>query len=270
MNAGKSLAPKSSEPQKQPQLQVGSAAYEKQPGMIGSVLFKLLSRLYFLQDLLGRVVAGTTPILVHNLGKYLALKKAFYLTFLEQVDGDYLEFGVFTGSSMSCAMQCAATAVVSEPGKTGFFGFDSFAGFGDLSDEDKHPFFTNLNFKTSYSDVNRRLQKKARKNQTVRLIEGFFSDTCDGHSPESYGIGRARVILIDCDTLSGALSCLKFCSSVIQEGTVLILDDFFSYKGHQEKGVFGAFRQWNAVDGHLKFRQVASYGMGGVILIAHA
>ena len=45
----------------------------------------------------------------HNLGKYHALKKAFYLTALENLHEDYLEFGVFTGGSFVFATKAHRT-----------------------------------------------------------------------------------------------------------------------------------------------------------------
>ena len=62
---------------------------------------------------------------------------------------------------------------------------------------------------------------------------------------------------------------LRFCESTIQEGTILILDDFFSYKGHQQKGVHGAFVAWTNRFKDFQFRPVSDYGMGGVVYMAH-
>jgi len=42
---------------------------------------------------------------------------------------------------------------------TACYGFDSFDGFGDLSDNDKHPFYENENFATSFHVVNKRVEK---------------------------------------------------------------------------------------------------------------
>jgi O-methyltransferase len=114
-------------------------------------MFQLISKLYFLQNLLGWFITKLIPpFLVHNLGKYFTLKKAFYLTGLEDLKGDYIEFGVFTGSSMACALQAArSTRVPYAHKKIGFFGFDSFEGFGELDEKDKNPFYTNLNLQTN-------------------------------------------------------------------------------------------------------------------------
>jgi len=228
-------------------------------------MFQFLSKLYYLQNILSLIVSKISPVLIHNLGKYFAIKKAFYLTSLEELDGDYLEFGVFTGSSFVCALNCTRNA--KNRGQINFFGFDSFEGFGELEKEDEHPFYKDLNFKTDYNSVLRRVKKAsgARKNN-VHLIKGFFNvSLIDG--PTSFGINKAAVVLIDNDTYSAALDCLNFITSIIQEGTILIADDSFSYKGSDKKGVKGAINFWLKLNSNITLRKVSDYGMGGEVYI---
>ena len=232
-------------------------------------MFLVLSRLYLLQNLLSRFVTTLIPpFLVHNLGKYFAIKKAFYLTGLEGLKGDYLEFGVFTGSSFACALQASgATRINYAHKKMNFYGFDSFDGFGDLSENDKHPFYKNLNFKTSFQSVERRLMRVSNSSQNVILTKGFFSETCKNVLPAKYGVEKASVIMMDNDTYEAALDCFRFCESTLQEGTIFIIDDYFSYKGNAERGVAGAFLKWRKDFSKAEFRLVGNYGMGGVMYI---
>lgn len=58
--------------------------------------FGILSKLEFLQGWASRIIAGNNPTVIHNLEKYYVLKKVHYLSAIEDVAGDYLEFGVFT------------------------------------------------------------------------------------------------------------------------------------------------------------------------------
>ena len=84
---------------------------------------------------------------------------------------DYIEFGVFTGSSMSCAMRSARTARLGNLQVTSrFFGFDSFDVFGDISGcAITHPFFTDKNFAVSLKNVQKRLNRIKKANQTLDL-----------------------------------------------------------------------------------------------------
>ena len=72
------------------------------------------------------------------------------------------------------------------------------------------------------------------------LIKGFLNSTLiDG--PQKYNINKARIIFIDLDLFEPSRDALYFCKELIQEGTIIILDDFFSYKGSLNKGVAKAF-----------------------------
>ena len=84
--------------------------------------------------------------------------------------------------------------------------------------------------------------------------------------PKAYEIRAARIIFIDTDTMSSASQALNFCKSIISKGTILILDDYYSYKGSVDKGVAGALRNFREKTGY-SFREMYSYGMGGKVFI---
>ena len=164
--------------------------------------FGFLSRLNFLQDIASALIAHVNPAIVHNLEKYSALKKVHYLSAIEGIEGDYLEFGVFTGSSFCHSIRCARSLIsLNENIKfTKFYGFDSFAGFGDLGDEDKHPFYSDENFATSFSEVNKRAEKVAGREFDFKLISGFFSESLKSGAV-GFGISKSRIIFIDSERI---------------------------------------------------------------------
>ncbi len=229
--------------------------------------FGFLSKLTKLQDLTSILIARINPAIIHNVDKYTAIKKSFYLAALEDIKGNYLEFGVFTGSSFCHSIRCskALESFNLNMSTTKFYGFDSFEGFGALTEDDQHPFFVNSNFKTSLESVLKRVRKITSPDK-FQLIPGFFSDSLK-NGPRSLGIeGAASIIFIDSDTHSSAQQALDFCHPLIQDGTIFILDDYFAYRGNPKKGVANAFIQF--IDKHrLTARQVFSYGMGGVVFI---
>ena len=137
--------------------------------------FGFLSKLEFLQDWASSLIAGINPAVMHNIEKYYTLKKVHYLSAIEDVEGDYLEFGVFTGSSFCHSLRCCRklARLNAKILKTRFFGFDSFAGFGTLAESDKHPFYTDENFATSLSQVDRRIGRVARGGN---IPIGYYND----------------------------------------------------------------------------------------------
>ncbi|KGG02838.1 methyltransferase [Prochlorococcus marinus str. MIT 9321] len=229
-----------------------------------------ISKIEFLQVIASRLISYLNPAVTHNLEKYYAIKKAFYLSCIEDIEGDYLEFGVFEGSSFSHAMRCYLSKKIYMPLKEKkiirFFGFDSFEGFGQLTEDDKHPFYIDEQFKTSYEFVERKIKTVSNKNSIeAHLIKGFLNETLK-NGPQKYNIKKARIIFIDLDLYEPSLEALFFCQNLFQEGTILILDDFFSYKGSLNKGVAKAFENFKNQT-KFKFREIVSYGMGGKVFI---
>lgn len=228
--------------------------------------FGFLSRLEFLQDWASGIIVGINPAIVHNLEKYYALKKVHYLSAIENMEGDYLEFGVFTGSSFCHSIRCCQKMAYlsTETGRTRFFGFDSFSGFGTLSEDDSHPLYNDENFVTSLDQVNRRVRRVA-KGTVYTLVPGFFSDSLKAGSAH-YGIEKSRIIFVDSDTYSSAKEALTFCLPTIQQGTFVILDDYFSYRGSKERGVARAFAEL-VEEARIRVRHVFAYGMGGAVYV---
>ena len=229
--------------------------------------FGFLSRLEFLQNWASALIARVNPAIIHNIEKYYVIKKTHYLSAIENIQGDYLEFGVFTGSSFCHSIRCynkIKHLAHDTQSETNFLGFDSFEGFGDLDEDEEHPFYTDDNFSTSFDQVDRRVSKVANGTK-YQLIPGFFQDSLK-YGPKHYGVNKSRIIFIDSDTYSSASEALLFCSTTIQEGTFIILDDYYSYKGSRKKGVAKAFAERIKQD-CLDVRRVFTYGMGGAIFV---
>lgn len=229
-----------------------------------SFLADLASRSNWLQNLASRVVAGVDPSVAHNLEKYSALHKVHYMASVEQVPGDYLEFGVFGGSSLRHAIRCHRRFSSLTPHPTRFFGFDSFNGFGDVSEEDEHPAFRDQNFQTDVNKVRQSLEAMGEKVQW-QLVEGFFEQSLK-EGPGFHGIEQARIVFIDCDLYQSAKQALDYAAPILQEGSFIVLDDFFGYRGRRDRGVCRAFDEVVAAHS-LAVRQVMTYGMGGTVWV---
>lgn len=230
--------------------------------------FGFLAKFDFLQTIASVCISSLNPAIVHNVEKYWALKKVHYLTCVEHLEGDYLEFGVFTGSSLTHSIRCSRKmeGIYPAVSECRFFGYDSFEGFGDLAQDDKHPFYTDENFATSYTSVNRRV-KAVAGSYGYRLVKGFFSETLkDGAA--AHGISKSRIIFIDSDTYSSSKEALTYALPTVQKGTYIILDDFFSYKGAKFKGVARAFDEF-LLEGGIAVRKVLDYGMGGAVFVVN-
>ena len=90
---------------------------------------------------------------------------------IEKIDGSYFEFGTYQGTSL---LSVKIHEKISSKINRDFYGFDDFdKGFKYFDDKDKHPFFKEGDFVSSYEKA----RKRFRKYKNVNLINGYFKDT---------------------------------------------------------------------------------------------
>jgi O-methyltransferase len=142
--------------------------------------------------------------------------------------GDYLEFGVFQGTSMICMWD-----VLNEMnlGHVRMFGFDSFEGMPDAASTDDGGVFKPAEFAAPYELTKQRLAEAAVPESRAILIKGWFSDTLNKETVARHGITNAGVIMIDADIYTSSKQALDFCAPLIQQEAVLVMDDWYAANG---------------------------------------
>ncbi len=229
-------------------------------------LIKFIKKYLFIQNITASIVAIIPPYLEFTVGKYMAIKKALYITAHDKTFGSYIEFGIFTGSSFNFAMK-ANKSLDKLLGKSdcNFIGFDSFEGFGSIKEEDNHPRFKDDTFSVDEKKILNNIKKNS-KNQKYKIIKGFYKDTLM-KNPNDYDIKKARVVMVDCDLKAPTILALNFIKNTLQKGTIIMFDDYIFYKGDKEKGEFGAFEEFKSNNPNIKFREAFEYGYGSKAFI---
>ena len=227
-----------------------------------------LGTITILQDFVSKTVGFLPVHLQHNLGKYLALKKAHYLTALSGIEGDYLDFGVFSGSSLAHSIRAynSISAVDNRKYNTQFYGFDSFKGFDESEKKySDHPFFKNENFVWSYEKVNKRISKLEKKYSVEsHIVEGFFKDTLIN---KNFSIDKASIVLLDVDLYMATKEALNFLTPYVQSGMIILVDEYgvpFQSKNSPKS----ALSEWEK-ENNFNLSYTASYGMGGAVYIVN-
>jgi O-methyltransferase len=169
----------------------------------------------------------------------------------EAVEGDIFEFGVYTGMSLAMLQTAHQGNAVPELPRR-IVGFDSFQGLAE--DVDRHPNWQAGDCALNHSwhpltpvgapvtpQVTRDLFA-ACKLPAPELIVGVYDDTL----PDVVGKRFTQVALvhIDCDLYEAARTVLFTIESCLQDGTVLLFDDWFHYKADPNKGEARAFREF--------------------------
>ena len=232
-------------------------------------LLKIIKENLFIQNFVASIVSLIPPYLEFSVAKYLAIKKAMYITAHDSTDGSYLEFGVFTGSSFNFAMK-ANKKIEKIFGKSNceFIGFDSFKGFGKIKKGDENPRFEDHTFSVNEEKVLKNI-KKCSKGQKMRIIKGFYEDTIKNKTTKDLNIDKARLVMIDCDLKESTRLALEFIRPAIQEGTIILFDDFVFFKGNENKGECGAFNDFRKKYPEILFRRIFDYGNASAAFIAY-
>jgi hypothetical protein len=150
--------------------------------------------------------------------------------------GDYLEFGVFNGTSMIC-MYRALTALKLDHVR--LFGFDSFEGLPP--DEEGH-WGSGGRFSCDLDTVKKILRHEGVDLDRITFVKGFYKDTLTDALVERYDLKNAGVVMIDCDLYRSTVECLAFVDRLISE-SVVCFDDWYplSEKNMGEKRAFDEF-----------------------------
>ena len=173
----------------------------------------------FLQKIASIIVLIIPQILTHNIEKYKIIKNIFYTLDMDDVKGDYLEFGCFTGSSLKHAINCYKKIFTKNKNNMFFYGFDSFQGFP----ENVHKTFTDEIFKTNFSK-----EKKIETNyNNCKIVKGFFDKSLKNKKLGNK-ITKISFAFIDCDLAISAKPVFKFIKPRLSNGAFIMIDDYFN------------------------------------------
>jgi len=233
-------------------------------------LLNIVKNSLFIQNFVGYIVSLVPAYLEFTVAKYSAIKKAMLITAQDVTKGSYLEFGVFTGSTFNYAMKVNKRIENLGYGNMDceFIGFDSFNGFGNIKKDDEHQNFSDGIFAVNEKKVLKNIHKRA-KNHKYRIIKGFYQDIIANKTTEDFKIDKARIVMIDCDLKEPARLALEFIKPSIQEGTIILFDDYVFFKGNKDKGEYGAFSDFKKKYPEILFRRIFDYGYGSRAFIAH-
>ena len=156
--------------------------------------------------------------------------------------GDYLEFGVFNGSSMgSMYLTCKELGANS----TRFFGFDAFEGLPADAENDDDGVWKKGFYTCSFEQMQDCLQKRSINPNEINWIKGWYNETLNQETINKFQISKVGVVFIDCDTYSSSKAVLDFIGPLIKEPAILCFDDWklndLDIKGMGEYRSFNEF-----------------------------
>lgn len=186
-----------------------------------------------------------------------------------KIEGDYLEFGVYRGNHFIATYKLAEKCGLDQ---MRFFAFDSFEGLPPVSGEDKFapPQFKEGEFRCDQETFSKILRTNRINMDRVSITAGWFNETLTNSKREELGLKRAAIVWIDCDFYESTVPCLDFITPLVQDGTVIIFDDWFCFRGSPKYGQQRAFREWLEVNPSIRASEFYKYGWHGNSFILHS
>jgi predicted O-methyltransferase YrrM len=180
--------------------------------------------------------------------------------------GDYMEFGVFKGYAFWHAQRIARELRLDS---MRFFGFDSFAGLPAPRGVDATPdeTFYQGQYACTKTTVEQNLNARGVDWDRTFLIEGLFADSLAAATRKAYGMDRVALALIDCDLHESTVQVLAFLEPLLDDGSILIFDDWNAFGGDDDKGQRRAWREFLAGHEGWSAEPWLAYGHYGQVFV---
>jgi len=187
------------------------------------------------------------------------LMNAFSFLSASHIEGDYLEFGVYEGWNFVSAYHLAKLSGFTQ---MRFYAFDSFSGLPEIAgvDADGYRQYSQGDYSCDINNFKRNIKKQGVDLNKTHIIPGWFEGSLSTETKEKLSIHKAAMIWIDCDLYQSTVPVLNFITSYLQDGCILVFDDWFAFRGNPGRGEQRAFHEW--LEAHPNIKVVEFLRMG--------
>ncbi len=194
--------------------------------------------------------------------------KAMKYAFASKLEGGYFEFGSHLGKSMISAYHLSKRFMPNII----FYAFDSFEGLPEensMKDESKFQQFKSGEFTSTEERFRSNLKKSGVNMSRVHTFKGWYRDVLNKETMVKIKDTKAAVVNIDCDLYESTVTALDFLVPYLQDGTLILFDDWFTYRGDPDRGEQKAFKEWLERNPNIKTTQYHKYAWAGNSFIIH-
>lgn len=208
-------------------------------------------------------------LIKHDIRSDMFCKSIRFIDY-EIIDGDIIEFGVYTGKSLCLLSNYHRNFKNGLHGSNtperNIIGIDSFEG---LPENDHCRWTTEKNFKNNHSwHPFLSIGSSITVDDIYKLFNFYKMDTpiiindLFKNSKEKLDkiCNKVALIHIDCDLYESTLDALELVKDKIQNGTIILFDDWFNYKADENKGEQKAFKEFLIKNPNIKAIQYQMYG----------
>ena len=175
------------------------------------------------------------------------------------IGGDYLEFGVCWGITFALAHKHSR--------KQGLFmhlyGFDSFRGLPKPKGIDVHPQWAEGAMRVDRDYFAEILESSGIQQSEYTLVPGFYNESLTATKLEELKLKKAALVYIDCDLYESTVPVLRFVLPLLQTGTVIAFDDWYSFNGDPDRGGQLALKEFLQQNSQIELNDYLSFGWHG-------
>jgi predicted esterase len=171
--------------------------------------------------------------------------------------GDYLEFGVYNGTSLTSTFRETEAMGLRQ---MRLFGFDSFQGLPEAAATDDEGKWKPGAWRSELEFTEAVLDAEGVDRSRTFLVPGWFSETCNAETAHRYNITKASVIMVDCDIYTSTKEALDFCAPFIKDQALMLFDDWNTGDlAAKNLGERKAFEEWLAEWGCFRAEPFGTY-----------
>ena len=244
---------------------------------------KLLKKIYYRIAILRRIYRSflTTPryysirrsllargirFIIEPHGYQDMLERAIRWARDSGLDGDYLEFGVYEGTSFAVAFywgkRCRLDSMK-------FYAFDSFQGLPSPKGIDAGTRLGAGHYSCSSERFKNMISKMGVDLSRVVITPGWFNEVLNEETKNKLGIRCAAAVLIDSDLYASAVPVLDFITDYLVNGSLLMFGGWFHFSGDPDRGQQRAIREWLAKNAGIELIEYHKFGLMGDSFIVH-
>jgi len=210
------------------------------------------------------ILRARVPLVPH---RRMALAKSLRRMRTSSLRGDYFEFGLYRGHNFSAAQRLAQRYRLAPEMR--FFGFDSFQGLPEPVGVDVAGEFRKGDYACSRPEVMATLERGRVDWARIHLVEGWYHQSLTAKLKSTLAPGQVGIALVDCDLYESTVPVLRFLASLVQDGSILLFDDWNCFDRSDQKGERRAFREFLAVNPRFAAERWISFGRRGQAFVLH-
>jgi hypothetical protein len=175
------------------------------------------------------------------------------------IEGDYLEFGVFGGTTFLLAHKHSRKQGLAMH----LYGFDSFKGLPKPEGVDVHPQWAEGEMAVGIEDFAKFIELSGICKSEYTLVPGFYSESLTATKLDELKLKKAALVYVDCDLYESTVPVLRFVLPLLQTGTVIAFDDWYTFNGDPERGGQLALKEFLQQNSDIKLNDYLSFGWHG-------